>query len=172
MCVCVYVCVYVHVCLYVCVYLYLYSMYIILDIIVGFTEAAYTFNEGDSGAVITLSKDSGIISERTDIAVNISLSGSATAEEGTDFIIPFLDLINEFNPEQQSIDVHLKIINDQVPEGQESFTLRVINVGVGFGFPTERQDTFETTEIFINDISSKLTVTYLSHLYMHVIHLS
>ena len=122
------------------------------DIVIGFTQSSYTFPESDSGAFVTLAKDSGIVSERNDIAVSVSLSGPSSATQSVDFTVSLLDSRIDFDFEQQTFNIPISIINDELPEGTESFTLSVMSVD--FGFASQRQDTFETTEVFIQDNDS------------------
>ena len=122
------------------------------DIVIGFTQPSYTFPESDSGAFITLAKDSGIVSERNDIAVSVSLTDSVSATQSVDFTFSLLDSRIDFDFEQQTFNIPISIINDELPEGTESFTLSVRSVG--FGFAAQRQDTFGTTEVFIEDDDS------------------
>ena len=135
------------------------------DIVIGFTQPSYTFPESDSGAFITLAKDSGIVSERNDIAVSVSLTGSGSATQSVDFTFSLLDSRIDFDFEQQSIDIPISIINDELPEGTESFTLSVVSVG--FGFAAQRQDTFETTEVFIEDNDSTPHAYAHTHTHTH-----
>ena len=121
-------------------------------ITIGFTDDTYTFTEGQTGAFVTLAKDSGIVSERNDIAVRISLQTGSTATQGSDFSVVNLDARIDFEPSAQSINIPLSIIEDSLPEGVESFTLSVASADFGFG--VVRVDTFETTEIFIADDDS------------------
>ena len=141
------------------------------DITIGFTQETYTFNEGEAGASVTLAKDSGIISERNDIAVTISLQSGSSATQGSDFSVTLLNTRIGFDPSDQSISVPLSIIEDALPEGVESFTLSVASADFGFG--ATRRDTFEETEIFIIDNDGafiELCVTLLhslTHLLTH-----
>ena len=123
------------------------------DIIVGFTQEAYTFSEGQSNAFITIANDGGVVSERTDIAVNISLQGVPTATQGVDFEVIQLDTTIQVEPGVQSVNIPVTIIEDLLPEGVESFTLTVFSVG--FGFSGQRTDTSSATEVFIVDKDSK-----------------
>ena len=119
--------------------------------------ATYTFSEGGQNLALLIRKDSGVVSERTDIAATISLitTPSPSATEGTDFEIPLLDTRIDFNPamgntpEVVAVSIPLSIIDDQLPEGQESFSLRVASADFVFSAPF--LDTFATTEVFIND---------------------
>ena len=141
------------------------------DITIGFTQETYTFNEGEAGASVTVAKDSGIISERNDIAVTISLQSGSSATQGSDFSVTLLNTRIDFDPSDQSISVPLSIIEDALPEGVESFTLSVASANFGFG--ATRRDTFEETEIFIIDNDGafiELCVTLLhslTHLLTH-----
>ena len=119
------------------------------DITIGFTEETYTFVEGDATAAITLAKDSGIVSERNDIAVTISLRPGSSATQGSDFSVTMLNTRIDFEPGEQSISVPLNIIDDALPEGVESFILSVESADFGFG--ATRMDTFPETEVFITD---------------------
>ena len=119
--------------------------------------ATYTFSEGEQNLALLIRKDSGVVSERTDIAATISLitTPSPSATENTDFDIPLLDTRIDFDPamgntpEVVSVSIPLSIIDDQLPEGQESFSLRV--TAADFSFSAPLLDTFATTQVFIND---------------------
>lgn len=60
----------------------------------------------------------------------------------------------DFDPDVQSIDIPVSILQDELPEGTESFTLSVESVDFGFG--AQRFDTFAETEVFITDNDSML----------------
>jgi hypothetical protein len=121
------------------------------EIIVGFTEETYTFSEGQSNTFITVAKDGGVVSERTDIAVNISLQGIPTATPGEDFEVIQLNTVVSIDPDDQEVNIPVSILEDLLPEGVESFTLTVARASDGFGFSADRTDTFATTEVFITD---------------------
>ena len=120
------------------------------DITIGFTEESYTFTEGQSGAFVTLAKDAGRISQRTDIAAMISLGPSPSATPDSDFSITLLGSDIDFNPSDQSINIPLSILEDSLPEGVESFTLSVVSAG-NFPFGAARTDTSPTTQVIITD---------------------
>ena len=111
----------------------------------------YSFDEqtSDSEEFVTLTKDSGVISERNDIAVEVSLIPGSSATLGSDFTIAMLGMTIEFSPDQQTRDVSITILQDLLPEGVESFSLSVDSVG--FAFDATRVDTFETTQVSIID---------------------
>ena len=92
------------------------------------------------------------MSERTDVAVNISLQGPSTATQGVDFEVLQLDTTIQVEPGVQEVNISVDILEDLLPEELESFTLTVSSVG--FGFSAERTDTFATTEVFIMDDDS------------------
>ena len=118
---------------------------------------SYTFSEGGQNLALLIQKDSGVVSERTDIAATISLitTPSPSATEDTDFDIPLLNTRIDFDPamgntpEVVAVSIPLSIIDDQLPEGQESFSLRVASADFTFSAPL--LDTFATTEVLIND---------------------
>ena len=118
------------------------------DIAIGFAETSYTFLEGASNPSVVLRKDSGRISERTDIAVMVDLSGTFSATRGPDFEVALLSTRIDFAPNEQEETISLTIVDDNLPEGLESFRLTVTSVELGFG---PRSDTFATTEVFITD---------------------
>ena len=107
---------------------------------------------------MTLAKDSGVISERTDISVRVSLQPNPTATQGSDFSVTMLDVIIPFEPSVQSVDIPINIIEDALPEGVESFILSVESADFGFG--AERVDTFAETEVFITDNDSEGFLVY------------
>ena len=129
------------------------------EIIVGFTEETYTFSEGQSNTFITVAKDGGVVSERTDIAVNISLQGIPTATPGEDFEVIQLNTVVSIDPDDQEVNIPVSILEDLLPEGVESFTLTVARASDGFGFSADRTDTFATTEVFITDNDGMLFST-------------
>ena len=125
------------------------------DIAIGFVKASYTFLEGASNPSVVLRKDSGRISERTDIAVRVYLSGTFSATRGPDFEVALLNTKIDFAPNEQEETISLTIVEDNLPEELESFRLTIISVGLRFG---PRSDTFATTEVFIRDNDGTLCV--------------
>ena len=123
----------------------------------GFTQETYTFTEGQSGTV-TVAKDGGVVSERTDIAVRITLQGGSTATQGVDFEVTQLDTVISVAPGVRSVDIDVTTIEDMLPEGAESFTLTVASAG--FGFSADRTNTFATTEVFITDNDGTTFLSY------------
>lgn len=124
----------------------------------------YTFSEGEQNLALLIRKDSGVVSERTDISARISLIGTPSATQGTDFQITLntridFDPETENAPEVVAVPIPLTVIDDQLPEGQESFSLTV--VAAEFAFSAPLLDTFATTEVFINDNDG----TYVISLY-------
>ena len=111
----------------------------------------YLFDEqtSDSQEFVTLTKDSGVVSERNDIAVQVTLIPGSSATLDSDFTIAMLGTTIEFAPDQQTRDVSITILQDLLPEGVESFSLSVESAGFGFG--ATRVDTFETTQVSIID---------------------
>ena len=132
-------------------------MCVFAEITIGFTEESYTFTEGQANAAVTLAKDSGVISERNDIAVRITLLPDPTATQNSDFSITMLDVRIDFDPGAESIDVPINVLEDALLEGVESFRLRVASDDFGFG--AERMDTFQDTEVFITDNDSEFLQT-------------
>ena len=130
---------------------------------IGFTEDTYTFTEGLSGAAITLAKDSGVLSERNDIVVTVSLTGQPTATQGSDFQVTLLDTDIRFGPDDVTVDIPLSILEDQLPEGLESFSLLVEDVG--FPFNTPRINTFEVTQVVIRDNDGRYMYMYIPQFY-------
>ena len=117
---------------------------------------------------MTLGKDSGVISERTDIAVRVSLQLNPTATQGSDFSINMLDVIIPFEPSVQSVNLPINIIDDALPEVVESFILSVESANFGFG--AERVDTFAETEVFITDNDSEcLIVSFINVLVYNIV---
>ena len=112
------------------------------DITIGFTE-------GQSRAFVTLAKDAGRMSQRSDIAASISLGPGPSATPHRDFSIPLLDSRIDFENSDQSINIPLSILEDNLSEGVESFTLSVESAD--FLFDATRTDTFQTTQVFITD---------------------
>ena len=98
---------------------------------------------------MTIAKDGGVISERIDIRVTIMLQSGSTATNEADFEVDQLETVISLDPGVQSVDIPVDILDDQLPEGVESFTLTVSSAG--FGFTPPRTDTFATTEVFITD---------------------
>ena len=132
--------------------------------------ATYTFSEGGQNLALLIRKDSGVVSERTDIAATISLimTPSPSATEGTDFEITLLNTriylvpATGNRPEVVAVSIPLTIIDDQLPEGQESFSLRV--TAADFMFSAPLLDTFATIEVVIVDndgmrVSNTLSVS-------------
>ena len=111
--------------------------------------------EGASNLSVVLRKDSGRISERTDIAVRVDLSGTFSALDGPDFKVALLNTTIDFDPDEQEEIIPLTIIHDNLQEGLESFRLTVTSVDLRFG---PRSDTFATTEVFITDSDGTLCV--------------
>ena len=126
------------------------------DIIIGFTQETCTFSEGQSNTFVTIANDGGVVSERTDIAVNISLQGVSTATQGEDFEMNHLNTTIQVDPGVQEVNIPVIILEDLLPEGVESFTLTVFSVG--FGFSAESMDTFATTEVFIRNSHGMFTM--------------
>jgi uncharacterized repeat protein (TIGR01451 family)/uncharacterized delta-60 repeat protein len=88
---------------------------------IGFSAAGYTFNEGDSGASITLLRTGG-----TNGSVTVTLTSSnATAVAGQDF--EMIDFPVAFGHGESSRVVHIPIIDDNIAEGIENFQLRLSN---------------------------------------------
>lgn len=105
--------------------------------------------------MITLEKDSNRVSERNDIAARITLDNIRTATEGVDFSI-VVDTVIPFSSSEQSVNIPLSILEDTIPEGVESFTLVVESAGFAFG--ANRVNTFERTQVVINDNDSEFTL--------------
>ena len=129
------------------------------EITIGFTEDYYVFPEYETNGVLRLAIDSGIISERNDISVRLSLLPNGTATEGRDFRLLLLDSVIEFAPGVQSVFVPLEILEDPFLEGMESFVLTVESAG--FGFYPERMATFSQTTIFIIDDDNGMLYTLI-----------
>ena len=64
-----------------------------------------------------------------------------------------LDVRIDFDPGAESIDVPINVLEDALPEGVESFRLRVASDDFGFG--ADRIDTFQDTQVFITDNDSE-----------------
>lgn len=103
--------------------------------------------------VVQIHKDFSRLSEQ-DLQISVQLaSGSRTATEDDDFSFDAANFV--FLPSDQEMDVSLTIVNDNIPEGVESFTLTVV-----YSSPLSDPQNI-TTEIFIRDDDSK---------YMYVAH--
>ena len=98
---------------------------------------------------MTLAKDAGRMSQRSDIAASISLGPGPSATLIIDFTISLLDSRIDFGNSDQSINIPLSILEDNLSEGVESFTLSVETAD--FPFSATRTDTFPTTQVFIRD---------------------
>ena len=120
------------------------------DITIGFTEESYTFTEGQSGAFVTLAKDAGRMSQRSDIAARVFLDPpNPPAMPNSDFSITLLDSRINFEESDQSINIPLSILEDSLAEGVESFTLSVVSAD--FPFRAARTDTFPMAQVVITD---------------------
>ena len=101
--------------------------------------------------MVQIHKDFSGLSEQ-DLSISVQLdTGSRTATEDDDFSFDAASFI--FLPSDQEMDVPLTILNDNIPEGLESFTLRVV-----YSSPLSDPQNI-TTEIFISDDDSK----YVAH---------
>ena len=117
------------------------------DIAIGFVQSSYKFDEGSGDVVIRIHKEFSRISEQN-LTISIQLSSeSKTATEGVDFTFDSMSYV--FLPSDQEMDIPLTILNDNIPEGLESFTLTVV-----YSSPL-RDPQNMTTEIFIQDDDSK-----------------
>lgn len=103
---------------------------------------------------VQIHKDFSRLSEQ-DLSISVQLvTGARTATEDDDFSFDAASFI--FLPSDQEMDVPLTILNDNIPEGLESFTLRVVYTN-----PLSDPQNI-STEIFISDDDSKYR-TYVAH---------
>ena len=96
---------------------------------------------------MTLAKDAGRMSQRTDIAAMVSLGPNPSSTLISDFSITLLDSRINFEESDQSINIPLSILEDNLPEGLESFTLSVVSAD--FPFRAAWTDTFPTAQVVI-----------------------
>ena len=96
--------------------------------------------------LIPIRKDNSMLSEQT-FQVTVTLQSGSSATANQDFT--FSSMTYTFLPSNQQMNVSLTILNDNMPEGMESF---VLSVSLG-GFLSIPQ--FPTTEVFITDDDGK-----------------
>lgn len=134
----------------------------LLDMLIGFAQQEYTFNENDTTMMINLTTN-----RQSQETFRIQLIQDSTCRECTvpigegDLSTVPLSLFTAITPgeQQKSIEITRNVIDDSIPEYTESFTLIVRNEERLLVFTqcdqSDQGPCYRSTTIFIVDNDSK-----------------